>query len=222
MRGDVPSRVKRMGPGMVASATDEGRVDGLTLTESMRDEHDRLLVEGKVIDTRTGSLNAKVVLVLNIDAPILVLRNLDVVGSSLETVITILGINYAAIGMHNGVHVTGGGMMIIGIDGSTEDDIFELSMLLVNVSDSVRGTGKYNTVNINIIVVLIVDTLLAVRQNNDLANTSVLLQSNAINKLVEDLANTFASILPSNTGGNVAVSITSLGRTLPRILAVGD
>mmetsp|Transcript_3010 Transcript_3010/g.6955 ORF Transcript_3010/g.6955 Transcript_3010/m.6955 type:complete len:87 (-) Transcript_3010:489-749(-) len=86
-----------MGPGMVASATDEGRVDGLTLTESMRDEHDWLFVEGKVIDTRTGSLDAKVVLVLNIDAAIFVLRDLDVVRSSLETVIAIFRINYAAI-----------------------------------------------------------------------------------------------------------------------------
>ena len=188
----------------------------------MADEHHGLLIEGEVVDTRAGRLHAKVVLVLNVDAAVLILGNLHVIRRSLEAGVAVLVFDDGTVAVHNRVHMSRGGMVIIGVNGSAEDDIFQLAVLLVDVANGVGGAGEDDAVHIDVVVVLIVDALLAVGEDLHLADTSVLLERYAIDELVEHLPDALAGILPRDACGDVAIGIATLAGSLPGVLAVGD
>ena len=220
--GNIPAGIQGMCPGVITGSADEGGVDALALTEGMADEHHGFLIEGKVVDARTGRLHAKVVLILDVDAAVLVLGNLYVIRCSLEAGVAVLVFDDGSVAVHDRVHVSRGGMVVVGVHGRAQDDILQLAVLLVYVADGVGGAGEDHSVHVDVVVVLVVDALLAVGEDLHLADAGVLLERHAVDELIEHLADALAGILPRDAGGDVAVGIAALAGSLPGVFAVGD
>ena len=184
-------------------------INRLAFPESMGDEHHRLFVQWKVVDTGTWSLNAKVVLVLDVDAAIWFLCNFYVVGRTFEAIVAKTFIYYSPIRMQHGMHVPRVGMVIVGIHQCRKDGIGQPSTSFVNVSNGVRWASKNNSVDIDVIIVLIMDSLLPIWQHLHFTNTSVLAQVNVFNEFVKYFSDALSCILPRLTSGDVTIIITA-------------
>ena len=147
---------------MIGSANDSFGVDGFSFPEGMRDEHNRFLVQWEIINSRTGGLNSKVVLVFNVDRTISLFCDFNVVGCTFKAFISEAFINDSSIRMKNGMHVSRVRVVIIGIDKCGEDGVGEPSALLVDVADGIGGACKYDTINVQCIVEFIMDSFLSV------------------------------------------------------------
>ena len=112
--------------------------------------------------------------------------------------------------------------MVVGVHRRAQNDIFKLAVLLVDVADGIGRAGEDHSVHVDVIVVLVVDALLAVGEDLHLADASVLLESHAIDELIEHLTDALAGILPRDAGGDVAIGIATLAGSLPGVFAVGD
>ena len=217
LRGDVPARVQGVGPGVVAGASHQVRVDRLALPQGVGDEHDGLLVEGEVVDARTGSLDPEVVLVLDVDLAVLLPGDLDVVRRPRQADLPVLLVDDRPVRVHDGVHVARAGMVVVGVDRGGEDGILEGSVLLVDVPHGVGGTGEDDPVHVDVAVVLVVDALLAVGEDLNLADADPLAQVYPPNEQIEDLADPLPRVLPRDAGGDVAVGLGPLGPAPPGV-----
>mmetsp|Transcript_14469 Transcript_14469/g.29648 ORF Transcript_14469/g.29648 Transcript_14469/m.29648 type:complete len:242 (-) Transcript_14469:976-1701(-) len=159
---DIPPRIKRMSPGMIGRPPHQLGIDFLPLPQGMRNEHDGFLLQGQIVHPKPRGLHAKIVLVLDVDAPISFSRHLHVIGSAFQTLLPVLLVDDRPIRMHDGVHVSRVGMMIVRVDEGGENGVGEPSGGFVHVADGVGGTGEDDAIDVDVSVVFVVDSFFSV------------------------------------------------------------
>mmetsp|Transcript_33163 Transcript_33163/g.80208 ORF Transcript_33163/g.80208 Transcript_33163/m.80208 type:complete len:366 (-) Transcript_33163:1484-2581(-) len=198
-----------MGARMIGRAHDERLVDGFALSQRVGDEHHRLLVERQIVHARPGSLHAEVVLILDVDRTVALLRDLDVVRRAFQTILAEALVDDIAVRMKHGVHVSRVGMMIVRVHRRGEDGIGQPSGGSVDVSHGIRGTRENDPIHVEDVVELVVHALPTVGQDLHLSHAGVLAQVYVPRELGEYLAYAPAGILPRLTRGDVTIPLAT-------------